>query len=80
MTVSLFELSEHVRNDVVDGVFHFIANISKIHLLDCGEYLLHGGLFESFHFAKRRTSLLFMIFMFEFEWAFVPSKIMSGPG
>ena len=56
------------------------TNDNPIHLLDCGENILHKGLLDSCHFAKIRTFSVCAILMFEFALAVVPSRMISGPG
>ena len=53
LTVFVLEMSEHVRNSIVDGFCCVITDICEIRFLNTGNDLLHKSLIDSHHFSKQ---------------------------
>ena len=52
LTVVFLEVSENVRNGIIDEIRHEIEDIREIRLLNCGNNMLNEVLIDSHHFTK----------------------------
>ena len=53
LTIFFLKISEYVSHGVIDGFCCAIADILEIRLLECGNDLLHKGLLDYCHLAKK---------------------------
>ena len=52
LTVVFLEVSENVRNGIIDEIRHEIEDIREIRLLNCGNNMLYEVFIKSRHLAK----------------------------